>query len=401
MEYQISDRMSSLKPSVIREILKYSSDPTVISFSAGNPAPEVFPIEAIQEISQKILRENPVLALQYNFTEGYPKLRDTVKRYMAEKHDSFKEDLDELIITTGAQQVMDLTTKVLVNEGDVVICEAPSFIGSLNTFRSYNAVLKGVKMDDDGVNLEALEQTIKENPNAKLLYLIPNFQNPSGLTTSLEKRKAVYELAKKYGIVILEDNPYGDTRVTGTALPNIKSFDKDGLVIYAGTFSKVISSGMRVGYAIAPKPLMQKMVVGKQCSDVHTNMWAQIVIDEFLNNYHFDEHLKKLAEVYKKKSALMLGKIDECLVPHGITHTQIDGGLFVWCTLPDTISMPEFCKRAVERKVCVVPGNAFLTDENEPCQSFRMNFSTPTDENIVKGIEILGQLAEEMLREAK
>lgn len=397
MDYQLADRVSTLKPSVIREILKYSSDPTVISFSAGNPAPEAFPTEEITKISDEILKKNPIGALQYNYTEGYPALRNTLKQYMANKHHSFKEEQDELIITTGAQQVMDLATKVLCNEGDVIICEAPTFIGSLNTFRSYNAVLKGVPMDDDGINLELLEKTMQENPGAKLLYVIPNFQNPSGITMSLEKRKGVYALAKKYNVVILEDNPYGDLRVSGEFLPTIKSMDEDGIVIYAGTFSKVISPGLRVGYAIAPKELMQKMIVGKQCSDVHTTILSQIICDEYINQYDYEAHLQNLIQIYTKKSSLMLEQIEKHLTPLGITHKKVEGGLFVWCTLPDGIDMMTFCSEAVKRKVCVVPGNAFLTDETAPCQSFRMNFSTPTDEDIVKGVEILGQLAKEML----
>ncbi|MDD5953056.1 MAG: PLP-dependent aminotransferase family protein [Oscillospiraceae bacterium] len=397
MEYQLANRVSSLKPSIIREILKNSSDPEMIPFSAGNPAPEAFPVEAIQEISARILKDNPILALQYNLTEGYTPLRNTLKQYMASHHNSFREEQDELIVTTGAQQVMDLATKVLCNEGDVVVCEAPTFIGSLNTFRSYNCVLKGVPMDEDGINLEQLDKTLTENPGAKLLYVIPNFQNPSGITMSLEKRKGVYALAKKHNIMILEDNPYGDLRVSGEHLPTIKSMDEDGIVIYAGTFSKVISSGMRVGFAIAPKPIMQKMVVGKQCSDVHTTVWSQIICDEFINHYDYDGHLQKLVEIYRKKSTLMLNAIDQHLVPLGITHTKVEGGLFVWCTLPDSIDMLTFCSEAVKRKVCVVPGSAFLTDESQPCQSFRMNFSTPTDENIVKGVETLGQLAKDMM----
>lgn len=397
MEYQVSDRMSTLKPSVIREILKYSSDPAVISFSAGNPAPEAFPEKEITKISNEILCQNPIGALQYNYTEGYPPLRDTLKNYMAQKHHSFRPDQDELIITTGAQQVMDLATKVLCNEGDVVICEAPTFIGSLNTFRSYNTVLKGVPMDDDGINLEQLEKTLQENPNAKLIYVIPNFQNPSGITMSLEKRKGVYALAKQYGVMILEDNPYGDLRVSGEFLPTIKSLDEDGMVIYAGTFSKVISPGLRVGYAIAPQPVMQKMIVGKQCSDVHTTILSQIICNNYINEYDYDAHLENLRKIYAKKSKLMLDEIEKHLTPLGITHKKVEGGLFVWCTLPDEIDMMEFCAEAVKRKVCVVPGNAFLTDETAPCQSFRMNFSTPTDEQIVAGVEILGQLAKDML----
>jgi 2-aminoadipate transaminase len=292
---------------------------------------------------------------------------------------------------------MDLVTKVLCNEGDVILCEAPTFIGSLNTFRSYNAVLKGVPMDDDGINLELLEKAMQENPNAKLLYVIPNFQNPSGITMSLEKRKGVYALAKQYNVMILEDNPYGDLRVSGEFLPTIKSLDEDGIVIYAGTFSKVISPGLRVGYAIAPKPVMQKMIVGKQCSDVHTTILSQIICDEFIRQYDYDAHLARLREIYAKKSSLMLREIEKHLTPLGITHKKVEGGLFVWCTLPDSIDMMTFCSEGVKRKVCVVPGNAFLTDETAPCQSFRMNFSTPTDEAIVKGVEILGQLAKDML----
>ncbi|MCI9576398.1 MAG: PLP-dependent aminotransferase family protein [Clostridiales bacterium] len=399
MNYTFSDRVSTLKPSVIREILKHSSDPSVISFSAGNPAPEAFPTEEIAVLSAQILKENPIGALQYSLTEGYPPLRDTLKEYMKTHHQAIRE-FDELIITSGAQQVIDLATKVLCNEGDVILCESPSFIGSLNTFRSYNVRLRGVPMEDDGMDLTALEQALKEEPNAKFIYTIPNFQNPSGITMSLEKRKGLYQLAKQHQIIILEDNPYGDLRVSGEPLPSIKSMDEDGLVIYAGTFSKVISPGLRVGYAIAPQELMQKMVVGKQCSDVHTNILAQIICDEYMKQYDYNAHLRRMKDIYTRKSSLMLGEIEKHLTPKGITHKPVEGGLFVWCTLPDGVDMMEFCNRAVQRKVCVVPGSAFLTDETAPCQSFRMNFSTPTDEQIVEGVEILGQLAAEMIPES-
>lgn len=196
---------------------------------------------------------------------------------------------------------MDLCSKALVNEGDVVICEAPSFIGSLNTFRSYNAKLVGVPVEPDGMSITALEQALKDNKNAKFIYTIPNFQNPSGVTMSLEKRKAVYELAKKYGILILEDNPYGDLRYSGEFIPNIKSFDEDEIVIYCGSFSKVISPGMRVAYCIAPKQIFQKLVVCKQGSDVHTNIWSQYVCDEFITKYDFNAHLENYASYTLKK----------------------------------------------------------------------------------------------------
>lgn len=396
MDYRFSDRVLTLKPSAIREIFKYAADPTVVSLSAGNPAPEAFPAKEISEISARILLEHPIDALQYGLTEGYVPLRQHVSAYMKEKHNVGRE-FDDILITSGAQQVMDLFTKSLCNEGDVVLCEAPSFIGSLNTFRSYNARLRGVPMDDDGMNMDALEQALKEEKNAKYIYTIPNFQNPSGITMSLEKRKQLYALAKQYNVLILEDNPYGDLRIKGNYIPTIKSMDEDGIVVYAGTFSKVISPGMRVGYAIAPKDLLQKMIVCKQGADVHTSMWSQIICDEFITKYDFEAHLEHLRELYRVKSALALRKMDECLVPNKITYNPFEGGLFMWCTLPDGVDMPAFCKQAVLRKVCVVPGNAFLTDESAPCQSFRINYSTPTDEQLVKGIEILGQLAKDVL----
>ena len=249
---------------------------------------------------------------------------------------------------------------------------------------------------DDIVNLvkntEKLEEALKANPNAKLIYTIPNFQNPSGVTMSLEKRKKVYELAKKYGVLIIEDNPYGDLRYSGEYVPNIKSLDTDGIVIYACSFSKVISPGMRVAYTIAPKPIFQKLVVCKQGNDVHTNIWSQYVCDEFITKYDFNAHLARLREIYTKKASFCMELLDKYCAPK-ITYHKIDGGLFIWCDLPEDIDMPKFCRELVLKKVCVVPGNAFLTDENETCHSFRINFSTPTDEQLERGIKILGEYA--------
>ena len=314
-----------------------------------------------------------------------------MKDYMKSEHNTGSDD-DDILITTGAQQIMDLCSKALVNEGDVVICEAPSFIGSLNTFRSYNAKLVGVKVDPDGMNTDDLEKALIANPDAKFIYTIPNFQNPSGVTMSLEKRKKVYALAKQYGVLILEDNPYGDLRYSGEYVPNIKSLDEDGIVIYAGSFSKVISPGMRVAYCICPKPIFQKLVVCKQGNDVHTNMWSQYVCNEFITKYDFNAHLAKLRKIYTKKAQFCMDLLDKYCAP-AITYNKIDGGLFIWCDLDESIDMPSFCKEAVLNKVCVVPGNAFLTDENDKCNSFRINFSTPTDEQLEKGIKILGELA--------
>ena len=394
MEYTFSDRVQSLKPSAIREIFKYAADPTVVSLSAGNPAPEAFPSDAITEISARIFRDDPISALQYSVTEGYAPLRSFLTDYMKEKH-SVGSNADDILITSGAQQIMDLASKALLNEGDVVICENPSFIGSLNTFRSYNARLVGVPIENDGICIDALEDALKNNPKAKFIYTIPNFQNPSGVTMSLEKRHAVYELAKKYSVLIIEDNPYGDLRFSGEFLPCIKSFDTDGLVIYAGSFSKVISPGIRVGYTIAPKEIIQKMVVCKQGQDVHTNIWSQLVCYEFISKYDFDAHLAMLREVYRRKAAFTMNLMDEHLAPN-ITYQKIDGGLFLWCDLPERVDMQKFCLDAVKNKVCVVPGTAFMANPEDKTNSFRINYSTPTNEQLEKGITILGKMAKEL-----
>ncbi len=396
MDYQFSDRVLALKPNAIREILKSASDPEVISLSAGNPAPDAFPVEAISEISARILRDNPIGVLQYGVSEGYNPLRDTLKTYLKEKHNIGSGD-DELIIVSGAQQVMDIAAKTFLNEGDVLVCEAPSFVGSLNTFRSYNAELVGVPVQPDGMDMDALEKALDENPRAKMIYTIPNFQNPSGVTMSLEKRKRLYELAKAHGCMIIEDNPYGDLRYYGEDVPSIKSWDTDGIVIYSGSFSKVISPGIRVGFMVAPKAAMAKMIICKQGQDVHTTMWSQMICNEYMTKYDFEGHLSFLRKLYTQKADLCMQLLDEYVVPNGITYNKIQGGLFIWCDLPEDVDMLDFCKKLTERKVCVVPGNAFLTDSDLPCHSFRINFSTPTDKDLTEGIKEIGKLAKEII----
>ncbi len=392
MKYTFSEKSKNLKPSAIREIFKYAADPGVISLSAGNPSPDAFPVKEVEEISARLLSEEPISVLQYSVTEGYQPLRDYLKKYLFESQNIGRSG-DSVLITSGAQQIMDLCSKALLNEGDCVICEAPSFIGSLNTFRSYNARLVGVDVDEDGMNMQGLENALKSNKNVKFIYTIPNYQNPSGVTMSLEKRRKMYELAVKYGVLIIEDNPYGELRYRGEAVPAIKTFDSEGVVIYAGSFSKVVAPGIRVAYTAAPTEIIQKLVVCKQGSDVHTNIWAQRVCYEFMTKYNFEAHLDRLRDIYRKKADFCMELLDK-YAPN-ISYHRISGGLFIWCSLPDGIDMPEFCKTAVLNKVCVVPGNAFLTDENQSSQCFRINFSTPTDEQLEKGIKILGRLAQE------
>lgn len=394
MDYAFADRVSNLKPSAIREILKFTSQPGYIPFSAGNPAPEAFPAADIARLSADLFATHPIDALQYSITEGYTPLREHLTAYMKEQH-HVGRDFDQILITSGANQVMELTAKILCNQGDVVICENPSFIGSLNAFRSYGLTLRGVEMDADGMNMEALEQALQEEKRARFIYTIPNFQNPTGITMSYEKRKRLYELAKKYGVLILEDNPYGDTRFAGTDVPTVKSLDEDGLVIYCGSFSKVLAPGIRVGYAIAPGPVFSKLVVCKQVADVHTNIWAQIMAYRFMTECDFEGHLKRNQALYGQKARYTMKLMDEHLAPY-VTYQPIEGGLFLWCRLPDGVDMNAFCKEAVNRKVATVPGSAFLMDESKPCQCFRINYSTPTDAQIQKGMEILGGLVREI-----
>lgn len=391
MNYHFSDRISALQPSAIREILKMSSDPSVIAFSAGNPAPEAFPTQAIEDISRTIFQNNPIGALQYSLTEGYPVLRETMKTFMINEYNIGK-DMDDLLIMSGATQGMELTCKVLCNEGDTIICEDPSFIGSLNAFRSYKTNLVGIPMEEDGMQMGALEKALNENKNVKFIYVIPNFQNPTGKCMSLEKRQKLYALACQYNVMILEDNPYGDLRFSGEDIPAIKTMDEEGRVIYIGSFSKILSPGLRVGYLIAPKPLISKVTVAKQCSDVHSNILAQMICYEFMTNYDIEVHLEGLKEIYRHKCELMLQEMDKHFSSK-VSYTRPEGGLFIWVTLPKDVDMISFCKEAVEKyKVAVVPGSAFSVVEGTPTQSFRINFSTPTDEQIIKGIALLGEM---------
>lgn len=396
MEYKFSNKVSHLQASAIREILKYTVDPEVISFAAGNPAPEAFPTERIAEISAELLRDDPILALQYSITEGYGPLREFLKGWMTEKG-CFHSEFDDLIVTSGGQQANELSSKVLLNEGDTLLCESPSFIGSLNAFRSYNVNLKGIEMEDDGINLEKLEDTLKNDRNVRVLYLIPNFQNPTGRTMSLAKRKAVYELACKYDFIILEDDPYGELRFAGENIPTIKSLDTEGRVIYSSTFSKLISPGFRTGFVSAPAPIIQKIVVCKQVSDVHSNIWAQVVSHRFMTTINREEHFNKLRSIYKEKADLMCGYIDSGFSKK-ISYIRPEGGLFIWCTLPENCDMESFCKKAVrDYKIAVVPGNSFSINENDKCSSFRLNYSTPANAQIEKGMEILAAMTREML----
>ncbi len=390
MEYRISDKLKNLKPSAIREIFKSLTDPQIIAFAAGNPAAESFPVDFIEKACAEVFKTAPVSALQYNITEGYPALRTAVKERLKNAF-GIGRDFDETIITSGGQQGLELSCKVMCNEGDVIIAEDPSFIGALNAFRSNGARLVGVPMENDGMNIEKLEATLKANPNAKLIYIISTFHNPMGVTTSEAKRKDIYALAKKYGVLILEDNPYGELRFSGKEILPIKSMDTDGMVIYSGSYSKVLSSGMRIGFLCAPKEVMSKVVVAKQVEDVHTNILCQMICEKFVTSDEYLPHLDKIRELYRRKCTLMLDTMDKCF-PESVKYTRPEGGLFLWCTLPKDRDLNGFVQSALKEKVAVVPGTAFNCDTEAYSDSFRLNYSTPSDDQIVRGIEMLGSI---------
>ena len=402
MRYSFSNKIANLKPSAIREILKAPATPETISFAAGNPAPESFPVDDMARISASIYAEMPTSALQYGATDGYPPLREAIAARQKAKFnigrsvtdgDSFD---DATIIVSGGQQGIELACKVFCNEGDAIICENPTFIGALNAFRSNGVTPIGVTLEDDGMNIDKLEAAIKNNPRAKLIYVIPNFQNPAGICTSLEKRKKIYEIAKKHSLMILEDNPYGELRFAGKDIPSIKSFDEDGIVIYCSTFSKILSAGMRVGFVIAPDEVASKMVVSKQTSDVHTNLFFQILCYRYMTECDLDGHIKDIQAIYRHKCALMLDALDKYM-PESIRYTRPEGGLFVWCTMPKNADADAFVREATKNNIRVVPGATFNCDTEAPSKSFRLNFSTPSDEQIVEGIKALGAIAEKFV----
>ncbi len=386
IQSKFSEKVKHLEGSAIREMFKLMAKPGIISFAGGSPDSSLFPSKELAEISNEILCNNGAQALQYGITEGYPQLRDWIVNRL--KSQGIVNDADDTIIVSGGQQGIDLAAKSLINAGDGVICEEPSFIGGLNCFRSYNAELYGVDVEDDGINIEKLEEVLKRHKNIKILYTIATFQNPSGITMSKEKRLKVLELAEKYDFIIFEDNPYGELRFSGEPVPTIKSLDKTGRVVYFGSFSKILSPGMRIGFASSTPELIQKMVICKQVQDVHTPVLTQMIAYEFLQRYSIDEHIAKICRVYGEKCELMMKLMDEKF-PECVKHTRPQGGLFLFCTMPSGIDSKELLKEAIECNVAFVPGATTMIDDKQVYSSFRMNYSMASIEQIEKGVDIL------------
>ena len=396
VEMKFSDKVKHLEASAIREIFKLLAKPGIISFAGGAPDPNLFPKDELAEISADVLKTQGNIALQYGVTEGYAPLRNWVIDRLTNQ--GIISDKDETIIVSGGQQGIDLAAKSLLNPGDVVICEEPSFIGGLNSFRVNNAVICGVPVESDGLDMVKLEETLKAHTNVKIVYTIATFQNPSGITMSLEKRKKLLELAEKYDFMIFEDNPYGELRFAGEEIPTIKSMDENGRVVYFGSFSKILSPGLRLGFVSCIPALMERMIICKQVEDVHTNVLSQMVAYEFVTRYDIDKHIAKLREVYGKKCKLMMECMDKYF-PASVTHTCPEGGLFLFCTMPEEYDSKAVMAKALEKGVAFVPGATTMVDDKKTYSTFRMNYSTASEEQILKGIEVLGGVLKEIIGE--
>lgn len=393
MEYIVSDNMKNVKGSAIREIFKMANKPDVISFAGGNPSPLTFPVEEIKQIVSEALENNSTTCLQYGVTEGYTPLVEQVEKRL--KKQGILKQNNKTLITTGGQQGIELCMKCFLNRGDSVIVEEPSFIGVLNAFRTYGVNLIGVGIEEDGINLKEVEEAIKNN-NVKVLYTIPTFQNPSGITMSREKRKKLLEICEKNNVLIFEDNPYGELRFSGETVPTIKSMDENGIVVYFSSFSKILSPGLRIGYTHAHEEIIGKMTVAKQVNDVHTPVLNQYIAAKWMEKYDVDKHIEKCRELYGHQCRLMLSEMDKKF-PKNVKYTRPEGGIFIWVTLPEGVDAGEIVKKCAERKVAFVPGSTFMTDIEKTSNCFRLNYSTMTDDKIILGIDILSRALDELL----
>lgn len=389
MNLRYSERTSVLKASEIREILKLTEKPDVISFAGGLPAPELFPTEQMQLISSKVLREDGRAALQYSTTEGYAPLREIIaKQRMAAA--GVSTSFDNIIITSGSQQGLEFSAKIFIDKDDIIICEKPTYLGAINAFKAYQPRFVEITMDDDGMKVDELENVLKKHPEAKMIYTIPDFQNPSGKTMSVERRKRIAELAKLYNIPVIEDCPYGELIFEGEPYPSIKSFDKNGYVIYLGTFSKTFCPGLRIGWICASPEILQKYVVVKQGADLQCSTINQREAALFMQTYDLNEHISKIRTVYKRRRNLMIDSIEKYF-PAEVKYTRPKGGLFLWVELAKNLDATKILEEALKQKVAFVPGGSFFANgENE--NYFRLNYSNMSEELIVEGIKRLGKV---------
>lgn len=393
MEHLYSDRVKNIKASEIREILKLTQRPEIISFAGGLPAPELFPIEALKTVSVKVLETMGKEALQYSTTEGYDPLRVKIAERMARV--GIKATKDDILITNGSQQGLDFSGKVFINPGDFVLCESPSYLGAINAFKAYECEFKEIETDAEGMNLAHLEQVIQATPKAKFIYVIPDFQNPSGRTWSTERRKGLVEIANRFNMVIIEDNPYGELNFEEQTYNAVKSYDTEGRVIYLGTFSKTFSPGIRIGWVLASPEILNKYIMVKQGADLQSSSISQRELNMYLDMYDFDAHIASIKSVYKKRRDLMMSTI-KAEFPEQVKYIMPTGGLFAWVELPKHIDTRKVLEVAIQNLVAFVPGGSFFPNGGQE-NFMRLNFSNMPEEKIVEGIQRLGKILRELL----
>lgn len=384
-------RTHSMGSSAIRELLKLTQQPDIISFGGGLPAPEMFPTEQVKAACDVVLTEMGPQSLQYSTTEGYPPLRELIVRRMARY--GIKVDIDNVVITTGSQSALDLIGKLLINPGDSVLTENPTYLGALQAFTGYQAQYVTVPIDDDGLQVAQLEAALRSGP--KFMYILPNFQNPAGVTLSLTRRYDLIALAEEYGIPIVEDDPYGQLRYEGEHIKPLVVLDSEylgcegdsgytGNVIYTSTFSKTLAPGLRLGWIVAPKDVVFKLVQMKQGTDLHSSTFDQMVAYEVARGGFLDKHIRTIREVYGHRRDVMLHAFEEYFPPE-VHWTHPLGGLFLWVTTPPSIDTADLLKDAIKEKVAFVPGYSFHPNGGGH-NTMRLNFSNAKDEMIVEGI---------------
>lgn len=394
MNFKTARRMSNIKASEIREILKITEQPEVISFAGGLPAPELFPVTAIAEVNRLVLETDGAKALQYTTTEGYRPLREWIADRMNQRlGTSF--DCDNILITHGSQQALDLTGKVFLDENDVVFCESPTYLAAISAFKAYGCNFVEIPTDDEGMIIAELDKRLQQYPNGKLIYLIPDFQNPTGRTWSRERRKELASLSARYGIAVLEDNPYGELRFEGEFLPAVKSWDTTGNILCTGTFSKIFCPGYRIGWVAGDKGIIRQFVLVKQGTDLQCNTIAQMEIAKFLELYDIDQHIEKIRAVYRHRRDLLIQVMQESFPEH-ITFSIPNGGLFAWLELPAEMDARVYLKRCLKENVAFVPGGSFFPNGGHE-NTLRINFSNMPDQKIAEGIRRMGKILNEMI----
>ncbi|MDO4501498.1 MAG: PLP-dependent aminotransferase family protein [Erysipelotrichaceae bacterium] len=389
LDLKFADRFENMEPSAIREILKLANGSDITSFAGGLPAPEVFPKGKISWVSAKVLEEYGQSALQYSNTEGLDVLRKQILHRMDYKMGVKGLTLENIVMISGSQQGLDFTAKIFCNKGDVVFVEKPTYLAAINAFKSYEAKVVEIEMDKDGIIIEDLKKKMAMYPDAKFLYIIPDFQNPTGISMPLERRKDLMEAIKDSSLMVLEDSPYTELRYEGERIPTLLSLDTDGRVIYLGTFSKILAPGFRLGWVIADKDIIAKMVIAKQAADLQPNTLTQYIASEFLSITDIEQHIESIIKVYGHRRNVML-KALETYMPSDVTWTHPQGGLFLWITFPEGVDSKKLLQECIKRKVAFVPGEPFFAESPEK-NHCRMNFSFVDDSKIEEGIKLISE----------